>query len=181
MRQISLFYLVGCTAITLLIPNSLQARTVDYGTPRKPRVCPSRVEPKTGPINVNQAKMYFTCGSESESLGNIRQAQLVLIDDLTIEVAPRGRKFLKTDLNYIKEGGKYIAIDTERPVYDIRGSFLLYSCRPIATTRPAGRNCFGYRYPASQGICFQSTFGEWHCTMRGNREKIADPGPPPRI
>ena len=85
----------------------------------------------------------------------------------------------------------YEDIDPRQPVYPIRGSFTDYSCDPVRTPREIaggyadnrGRNCDALEEPRASGVCFKTTFADWHCTMvdikadvvRDTRRGIAPP------
>jgi hypothetical protein len=56
--------ILGSVVLMLSIPTTLTAQTEDFGTTRTPQSCPSRAEPKTGAISVEQAKKYLTCHIE---------------------------------------------------------------------------------------------------------------------
>lgn len=166
-------WVMGCTLLTLLAPTILHAQTPEYGTTRRPRTCPSRVEPRTGAISVEQAKMYFMCGREKETdfYGRLATNYLMLVSDLTIQVAPKPRPFnFSTD-------GRYLGIDTELPVYDIRGSFTTYFCSNRSSD--IGKNCLAHQNYIQQGICYRNTFGDWYCNMTGKRKMIGQYLPPP--
>lgn len=176
--------IIGCTLLTVLTTTTVIAQTLPYGTKRKPHICPSRVEPKKGAPSIKQAKMYFLCDQESEfgtpGQGDINSF-IRLISDLTLQVAPKSRPSNYTDLAYnSKSGSESLSINTEKPVYDIRGSFTSYTCFDIrGTIYLPGKNCTARRYQNSTGICFQNTFGDWHCRMIGSFKKIGENLPPP--
>lgn len=169
----------------ILTPSILVAQTLPYGTARMPKNCPSRSEPQKGAPSVAQAKMYFTCDSETQ-YGEIGtgpfSSYIRLTENLTMQVAPKSRPANSTDLKYIESYKGSLAMDTNQPVYDIRGSYDGYVC--YDTTRnsrlyPVGGNCKVSRY-TSTGICFRSTFDEWHCKMKGTTKDIGDKLPPPQ-
>lgn len=169
----------------MLTPSILVAQILPYGTARTPKNCPSRAEPKRGAPSVAQAKMYFTCDSETESgevgRGNF-SSYIRLTENLTMQVAPKSRPANRTDLAYIESYKGFLSMDTTQPVYDIRGSYDGYVC--YDTTRRSrrhlvGENCNVSRY-TSTGICFRSTFGDWHCRMKGTSKEIGDKLPPPQ-
>lgn len=173
--------IIGCTLLALLTPTTLNAQTADYGTTRRPRTCSSLVKPKKGKLTVEQAKMYFACDSELENINSVAgySSTLHLIDDLTLQISPRSRPSNSTDLKFnFYHGSKSAGMDTDRPVYDIRGSFTGYTCFEIGRTFSAGKNCDFDRL-SSTGICFLDTFGEWHCRMIGSVNKSGRKLPPP--
>lgn len=166
----------------ILIPSTVIAETSTYGTTLKPRTCPSRTEPKTGALSLEQAKMYFICDNEWQNgtPGQVSPTSYItLIDNLNLKIAPRSRPFNQNDFTYAHyQGGKVLAIDTEKPVYDIRGSYDSYTCFEINRSFSAGKNCVITSFYDSSGICFRDTFDEWHCRMRG-RSKMFHKMPPP--
>lgn len=176
--------IIGYTLLAVLTPTVLTAQTVPYGTARRPHTCPSRVEPKTGAPSVEQAKMYFLCDEEWK-FGTAGEGYLTsylwLVNDLSLQVAPRSRPFNISDLQFIKRyhEGVILSIDTEQPIYDIRGNFTNYICYDIKRIYPIGKNCTVSHFPNSNGICFRNTFGDWHCRMIGSPEKIEKHSPPP--
>lgn len=185
LQQKLTFSIVGCASLLILMSNPSTAQTRNYGTTRTLRDCPSRIEPQTEGPSAEQAKRYFTCAIENEFMISnfIGGPILTLIDDLSIQVSPRSRRFTDADLRYTRQGGKNLIIDPDLPIYDIKGSYISYSCRTIDRTsglyREVGKNCQVERFPDSIGICFRNAFGEWYCHMRGKPQKIADGVAPP--
>lgn len=168
--------------IALSTVTPLNAQNQSYGTDRRPQICKSRAEPKKGALSVEQAKKYFICDHERERDGtgftNINS--LNLIDDLKIQVAPRSRRFNRNDIVYSDEGGGvYLPMDMDKPVYDIRGSYTSYSCMSGRMFTP-GENCDVESFTDSKGICFQTTFGDWHCSMKGRFKEVGRKLPPPK-
>lgn len=170
--------IIGCTLLTVLTTTTVIAQTLPYGTARKPHTCQSTTEPKTGAPSVEQAKKYFLCDEEWES--SIPKS-LWLITDLTLQVAPVSRPVNGTDLKYnTRLGGVHLSMNTDKPVYDIRGSFTRHICHEIKRYNPVGKNCSVEQFPNSTGICFRNTFGDWHCRMTGSTKKVGDHLPPPQ-
>jgi hypothetical protein len=64
--------LIGCTLLTFLTPSLLNAQPsgFDFGTNRRLRTCPSKTEPRSGRISVEQAKMYVACNYEEKGVFN---------------------------------------------------------------------------------------------------------------
>lgn len=171
---------------TALPPVMVKAQELPYGTARMPKTCTSKLEPRKGAPSVAQARMYFTCDSETQD-GKVgtgtTSSYLRLTDNLTMQVAPTSRPANNTDLQYNLSYGGSLGMDTDQPVYDIRGSYDGYVC--FDTTRnkrihPIGGNCNASRY-TSTGICFRNTFKEWHCMMKGSAKSMGDKLPPPQI
>lgn len=174
--------IISCTVLTALTPTMLTAQTLPYGTARRPQTCPSSVEPKKGAPSVEQAKKYFLCDQETQfgTPGQSGVNFIILISDLTLQVAPSSRPFNETDFEYNSNYRGHLSMSTKKPVYDIRGSFTSYTCFEIrGRSRLPGKNCKVEQYPNSTGICFQNTFGDWHCRMKGSAKKIGDDLPPP--
>ena len=115
----------------ILAPSIFVAQTLLYGTARMPKNCPSRSEPKKGAPSVAQAKMYFTCDSETED-GEVGRGSLIsyirLTENLTMQVSPKSRPANGTDLTCIESYKDFLPMDTTQPVYDIRGSYDRYVC-----------------------------------------------------
>jgi hypothetical protein len=151
--------IIGGTLLTLLDPSILPAQANDYGTSRQLRTCPSRTEPRSGRISVEQAKIYAACYYEEQGVFN---ASVKFVDILSLQVAPKPRRARDIDFRLHK-------IDIEKPVYDIRGSMIVYNCYNTlgSTSYSHGSNCSVYREPKSNGKCYQTTFGDWHCVMAG--------------
>ncbi len=175
--------IIGCTLLTVLTPTILTAQTLPYGTARQPQTCSSRVEPKKGAPSIEQAKMYFLCDQESQfgTPGQGGSNFVRLISDLTLHVASNSRPANLTDLEYnTNQRGEHLSISMDKPVYDIRGSFTHHTCYEIrGRSYLPGKNCTVEQYPNSTGICFQNTFGDWHCRMKGSSKKIGRDLPPP--
>ena len=122
-----------------------------YGT-REPASCSNR----GGPLNNATARQYFICDAEGEKAG-----YMYLVTDVTVQVS-RSRPF-----NWSQDSAS-TGIDPAQPVYDIRGGFNEYLCtKPVAIDNEFSRthNCTLYDEPNSEGRCYKTTFGEWHCLM----------------
>jgi hypothetical protein len=151
--------IIGGTLLTLLAPSILPAQANDYGTSRQLRTCPSKTEPRSGRISVEQAKIYAACYYEEQGVFN---ASVKFVDILSLQVAPKSRRVKGSEFRRYQ-------IDIEKPAYDIRGSMILYICQnTLGTSYPRGQNCTVYREPKSSGMCYQTTFGDWYCLMGGS-------------
>lgn len=150
--------IIGCTLLTILASGILPVQANDYGTSRQRRTCPSRTEPRSGRISVEQAKMYVACYYEERAVFN---AAVDFVDILSLQIAPKPRRVRGVDLNLHQ-------IDIEKPVYEIRGSLIVYNCQNITEGYPRGQNCRVSRAPKSTGKCYQTTFGDWYCVMGGS-------------
>jgi hypothetical protein len=176
---------ISITVLAIITPSILVAQSLPYGTARTPKTCPSRSEPKKGAPSVAQAKMYYTCESETQA-GEVgigaTPSYIRLTDNLTMQVASKSRPANETDLKFNDSYSGSLGMDTTKPVYDIRGSYDAYVC--YDTTRksrlnPVGANCQVSRL-TSTGICFRNNFSDWHCMMKGKSKKIGDRLPPPQ-
>jgi hypothetical protein len=154
--------IICCTVLTFLTPSTLNAQTSNYGTNRQPRTCASRLEPRTGPLSVAQAKKYVACDNEGPTFSvNHSGRNMKFIDILSLQVAPKSRPVTFRDIQ------DFTGIDAQKPAYDIRGSVVKYTCNPIDSN--IGRNCMRERMPESDGMCYRKTFGDWHCYISGER------------
>jgi hypothetical protein len=138
-----------------------------YGT-REPVKCADMTKPSKGAPSNEQALQYVKCSTERESSGSV-----YLVQDLSVQVAPKGRPY--NPLAPIAN------IDIDHPIFDIRGSLLLYQCQEIYSDRSnAGKNCNAYNQPKAQGACWKTTFGDWVChltdsTTRDQKSHVAPP------
>jgi hypothetical protein len=175
---------IGCTLMVLLVPPPISAQIPSIGTNRRPQICPSRKAPTRGVPSLAQAKKYFTCHAELEFSGRSGSSGILnLISDLTMQISPRARRFsASTDSEYGLNHrlNKPLGLTSNLLVYDIQGSYTNYSCSNAGYRKP-GANCEIEQFTDSRGICFQNTFGDWHCTMVGSpdRDKTRM-GPPPQ-
>jgi hypothetical protein len=171
-----IFSVAGVTLFTLFTPNILAAQDLGYGTSLRPRSCPSRAEPKTGAITAQQAAQYVICHFErGESFVYNGGLVMPLVSDLKIEVAPRPRRARGTDVEQAARFG--IAVNTEQPVYDTRGSFAKYGCSR-RTRVTLENNCTLFARPNAQGICFKNNFNDWYCLLDGPLKITSSVNPP---
>ena len=133
---------------------------------RDPTSCASRKEPAKGALTADQAKQYWLCEAEyMEKAGSPENDQLWLDTNVHVEVG-KGRPF-----NIVTDSGctPCTDIDPSQPVYPIRGSYTAWKCvsvHPCCGINVApGKNCFKGENPAATGMCFRSTFGDWHCVL----------------
>lgn len=98
------------------------------------------------------------CDSESDS-GH----RLYLVSDIkNIEVA-KGRPF-----NIVTDS--FPDVDPSETVYNIRGSFTFYACNKLGDINgEPGKNCTAEDEPQADGMCYKSTFGDWHCHLSDTR------------
>jgi hypothetical protein len=146
---------------------------------RDPAVCASRKAPAKGAPTVEQAKMYFTCGSEllvPQTFGG-SGAQLYLVTEVKLEVASSSRPF-----NILTDPDS--AIDPAQPVYNIRGSYAQYQCGTPGAggggSYPIGKNCTRRVFSNAGGRCYKDTFADWHCVLSTGgppTETLGQPAP----
>jgi len=122
---------------------------------RDPFTCKSKKEPAKGAPSASQVKDYVRCNSISgEKTGG---GYLSLFENAQFEIG-KSRPFS----SWYDAGST--AIDNSEPVYPIRGTFDLYSCRPPGSMgSPAGANCTRKKATEFTGTCFKTTFGDWSC------------------
>ena len=161
-----IFRVAGLTAFALSTTTMLAAQDLRYGTSRVPQSCPSRSEPKTGAITARQAEKYFTCHVEKGDSFDGEMGNMSFVTDLKIQVAPKSRRATIGDVSRAANSGS-LALDMDRPVYDIRGSYNSYFCGRTTAAVQEKRNCNLSNFPKSQGICFQNSFSDWFCLLTG--------------
>ena len=157
-----------CAALILFNPATLVAQTPDYGTARRPRTCPSRANPITGKLTIEQAKIYFICDYEVDT------PILHLVNDVNLQISSRSRPANNFSDFRIKGA---LNMNVKKGVYDIRGSFTSYTCFN-ATPGREGKNC-DIAYLSGTGICFNNTSDEWHCRMLSAPVKEGERNVPP--
>jgi hypothetical protein len=165
------------TTIPWVIAQPTQIAQIDstfsYGTNRRPRTCTSRLSPKKGALNAEQAKMYFICDAEKWHGTEVQGSSFFrLVDVQQIQVAPVPRKATFDDIDW---GRKISAINTNLPVYDIRGTYISYACfggvmeyesvRGRIIKKEKGKDCHINQNTNREGFCFRNTFGDWHCVL----------------
>jgi hypothetical protein len=134
---------------------------------RAPTVCRSRLQPTQGPPSREQARRYFLCDSEMELSGS-----LWLNEDVEIEIG-RERPYNPGADRYRDD------IDPAEPVYPIRGSYTVYSCKAIfyGESETARGNCQVMPTPNATGVCYKDSFGDWHCRMGPPNRREPEPLP----
>jgi hypothetical protein len=172
-----IFRIAGLTVFALSTTTKLAAQDMGYGTSRVPQSCPSRAEPKTGAITAKQAEKYFTCHVEKGEVFNANDTHMSLVTDLKIEVAPKSRRATIGDVSRAANSSS-LALDMNRPVYEIRGSYNSYFCNRITAAVQEKRNCILTVLPNQQGICFQNSFKDWFCLLSGPQKDMPRTSPP---
>lgn len=152
--------MIGCGAGTSnqpADPSNLQPQTgvgSKYGT-RDPYTCKSTKAPAHGAISPEVAAQYVACNAEGETGG-----MLYLLQNVKVEVGA-GRAFNPNSDDYAD-------IDQSSPLYPIRGSFTRYQCGAVSSgpiLPNVGKNCNSGDQPNATGVCYKTTFGDWHCSM----------------
>jgi hypothetical protein len=172
-----IFRVVGLSVLALSTTTNLAAQDLRYGTSRVPQSCPSRSAPTTGAITARQAEKYFTCHIENGEAFDGNMGSMSLVTDLKIEVAPKSRRATIGDVTRAANS-RSLALDMDRPVYNIRGSYKVYDCGRTTAAVEEKRNCTLVIYPKSQGICFQNSFKDWFCLLTGSPKLISGQAPP---
>jgi hypothetical protein len=151
--------IVCCGLLTLLNPYIITAQAADFGTNHQPRTCPSKSAPTRGAIGAKQAAIYAACHREDVRLITMN-GTVQFVDILSLQVS-KPRRANSNDFR------SFTNIDTTKPVYDLQGSVIAYTCFTIAegSIYKRGQNCTITRVPDSRGLCVQDTSGEWSCTI----------------
>jgi hypothetical protein len=150
--------------VTRQAPSTLIA-DMNYATTRTNRTCPSRVNPQRGGLSLEQARAYFICRYETFTgpLGR-DGSSYDFVDDLKMQMAA-ARPPTRADLGL----GYEEDINLNQPVYPIKVSYRHTDC-PARNPGNYGADkegmCLVRDRVTGVGICFRSTFGEWHCKMR---------------
>jgi len=170
------FLLFGSLASLLVIlpVHSQEPVGKKFGS-RDPRTCPSR---QAG-LSAATARQYFICDNEYTVGPNASGESIYLVSDVTVELG-RPRPF-NPDMDAFGFAASN-SIDPSQPVVPIRGSFNGWVCGKLGEINAApGKSCNLTRNPHATGLCFKSSFGDWHCTMSdlgGVREFLPIHSPP---
>ncbi len=140
-----------------------------YGA-RNPSVCKTRTAPPTA----GTVRQYVFCSMEGIDARN----NLVLLTNVSVQMG-RPRAYF-----YSQDSAK-IRIDNSAPVIDIRGGYKMYQCgKPNlgGGVFTATHNCVAYDQPVASGSCYRDTFGNWDCSLVGDRlasnSQLTDQMPP---
>lgn len=141
--------------ILLVASHAFAGEGAPYGA-RDPETCPSRSAPASGAPSAEQAKHYLGCEIE-----HVSGSMLYLLADVKVQVASSPRPYeVRHDIAD--------QIDPQKPVYDIRGSYLKYQC-PLTNSYDGehfpGKHCSYANETNASGLCWQTSFGEWRCRM----------------
>jgi hypothetical protein len=141
---------------------------------RDPRTCSSR----KAALSAAQARQYFICDTETVvNPTDDSGGTLILLSDVTVELGT-GRPFNMQADSF--GWATTNAIDPSQTVYPVRGSFNAWRCVKLGYFGgEAGKNCIKSPAPEAKGICFKSTFGEWHCMLSGGQSTGVQRYPPP--
>ncbi|HUO98393.1 MAG TPA: hypothetical protein VMU01_06975 [Rhizomicrobium sp.] len=138
----------AAAAVVLLVLACAEAGVgADYHS-RDPVACPAQ----KGAPNAQQAAQIFRCSTEA-SVGSY----LVLTDNVKLQIGA-ARAFTT--------GDNHTDIDSSKPVYPIRGSWVEYQCANFAMYPAMGADsCRVYDSSNASGVCYQTSFGDWRCHM----------------
>ena len=156
------------------LPASAQNVGGKFGS-RDPRTCASRA----AALTAETARQYFICDQEFTVGPNASGESIYLVSDVTVQLG-RARPFdpITDTFGFAQTN----AIDPAQQVVPIRGSFNEFVCGKLGQINAApGSNCNLTTNPHATGLCFQNSFGDWHCTMTdlgGVREFKASHAPP---
>jgi hypothetical protein len=129
-----------------------------FGTSRTLRACPDRSQPSSGRMTVAQATAYVVCKYESDKPYN---STVQFIDVIKLEIAGATRKVSAGDVS------RWPQIDKSKPIYDLRGHYILHTCSNLSNARKAGSNCLRGEVTNAKGTCYRDKFGDWSCYIGG--------------
>ncbi|MDB5429026.1 MAG: hypothetical protein JWP35_142 [Caulobacter sp.] len=134
-----------------------------YGAPG-PRTCSTFKVPAEGPPSADTIAKYVICGQEYE---RPTAPSLYLLDQVRITGISDGRPYnVNEDVNMSK-------IDTTKPVYDIEGSLVSYTCNRLwregqydgGDDYKQGTQCSTIHQTKASGLCYINTLHEWSCSL----------------
>jgi len=130
-----------------------------YGA-RDPIACPKVVQAQ--PPSAQQAALLIRCKRETVNSGS---GELWLMENTRVEVGgPQPYAALYNTLTMADA-------DVSKPVYPVRGSWTWATCISTRDAGSGGRNaslnCRETDVGDATGACWQTTFGDWACTMNG--------------
>ena len=146
MAAIATLFLLGTFNMTFA-----QGIGAKYGS-RDPQTCANTKSPAKGAITAAQAAKYVVCAQDGE-----QSSLLYLVENVKVSVGG-SRAYNSFSDSYAT------SIDTNAPVYPIRGSLDKYQCDKVSSDN-AKRNCTLYHEPKAEGKCYKTTFGDWYCSM----------------
>ena len=106
-----------------------------------------------------QLQQAFICESEIYTPAGSSGAKLELVSSVNLQFS-RSRP-------YNSNSDTYSGIDVRQPVYDVKGSYVGWTCfepssNPYGNAPRAGKNCWKSLGNGVSGIAFRDTFGLWH-------------------
>lgn len=126
---------------------------------RDPRTCPTR----SAALSPVTAKQYFICDSEYTVGPNASGESIYLVSDVMVELGNPRAFNPNTDAFGFAASN---AIDPSQLVVPIRGSFNNWVCGKLGEINASpGKSCNLTPNPKAVGMCFKSSFGDWHCMM----------------
>lgn len=119
-----------------------------------------------------QAGALVRCAKESQSTSS---GESWLVEDLQVQVGGATRFAAMYNEVTMPDA------DTRKPVYPIRGSWTWSVCKLRRDARIYGDpnlNCRETPVTRATGACWQTTFGDWKCTMNGTSGTTRSPTRP---
>jgi hypothetical protein len=129
-------------------------------------------------LSAAQARLYVICDAEMVvNATDDSGGTLILLSDVKVEIgAGRPFNYQADSFGWATNNG----IDPSQTVYPIRGSFNAYRCVKLGYFGgEVGKSCTKTPAPVAAGICFKSTFGEYHCILSGGQSTGVERYPPP--
>lgn len=140
-----------------------------FGT-RNIQVC----SPVTSKPSLEEAAKLVQCGRESKTARD-----MVLLENVHVQMGG-GQPY-----NF-QAHSRLTGVDTTSEIYPIRGSYTYFDCSrisvmPIIHSDNTGKNCFSVSQPNATGYCWQTTFGDWQCSMIDTTHNdVVENQPPPQ-
>jgi hypothetical protein len=146
---------------------------VKYGA-RDPAACSDGQ--LTAPMTPALARLIFICDAEGRARD---QGQTLSSMILVGSVAISGFEAVRYEDDPVGADD----IDRKAPVYELTGSYDLYTCSPVApySIGVPGHNCSRKRESNVSGYCFWRTEGAWECALpadvgfEGAEENVGPP------
>lgn len=132
---------------------------------RKAATCPSVRQVPSAAI----AGQLVRCAKETQSMST---GESWLVEDLRVEVGGPTRFAAMYNAVTMPDA------DTRKSVYPIRGSWTWSVCKLRADAKIYGDpnlNCRETPVTRATGACWQTTFGDWKCTMNGTSGDTRSP------
>lgn len=135
---------------------------------RKAATCPQIKQTPTAAT----ASQLVRCAKESQSMAS---GESWLVEDLQVQVGG------PTSFAAMYNAVTMPDADTRKKVYPIRGSWTWSVCKLRADAKIYGDpnlNCRETPVTQANGACWQTTFGDWKCTMNGTSGATRSPTRP---